>query len=113
MATFVKKLEEKKCDELLDCYNTLLNSYSYPPSVELMILYMGVHLFSINSYHLKAEELCYRMHDILMKRRIDRYIPIYFILMIKLRVNQGQWEDCLPLLSRALTASWLYQQPDL
>lgn len=97
----------------MDCYNNILNSYTYPPSVELMILYMGVHLFSINSHPEKAEELCYRIHDILLKRRIDRYIPIYFILMIKLKVNQGQWEGCLSFLSRAVTASWLYQQPDL
>lgn len=53
------------------------------------------------------------MHDLMIKRKIDPYIPIFLILMIKLKSNQGHWESCLPLISRALAAAWLYNQPDL
>jgi hypothetical protein len=91
----------------------MLNAYSYPPSVELMMIYLGVHLYSISSHYLKAEQLCERMQCLLIKKRIDRYIPIFLILMGKIKANQGKWNNCLSLLSHTLAASWLYHQPDL
>ncbi len=48
-----------------------------------------------------------------MKLRMDLLIPIYLILMVKLKANQSQWKACLALLSRTLAAAWLHRLPDL
>lgn len=53
------------------------------------------------------------MNCLLIKKRIDKYLIIFLILKYKINASQGCWRNCLPLLSRALAASWLYKQPDL
>ena len=78
-----------------------------------MLLYMGIHMYSVNSHYSMAEHTCRRMLDILIKLRIYPYVPIFLIMMIKLKANQSQWEECLPLISRALSAAWLYKLNDL
>lgn len=91
----------------------MLEAHTYPTSVELMILYMGVHVFSINGHYLKAEETCQRLFDLMIKRKVDICIPIFLIYMTKIQINQGHWKNCLSLLSRTLSASWIYNQQDL
>jgi len=78
-----------------------------------MIQYMGVHLYSINNHYLKAEYICNRLLDYLVKIKVDLLIPIYLILMVKIKANQGQWKSCLAYISRALSAAWLYTLQDL
>jgi hypothetical protein len=53
------------------------------------------------------------MFDLIIKRRVDACLPIYLILLNKLKANQGHWEDCLSLLSRILSAAWVHAQVDL
>ena len=78
-----------------------------------MILYIGIHLYSINGQYNLAEGTCERMFDLLIKRKVDVCIPIYLILMVKLKSNLGQWKECLSYISRALAASWVYSLEDL
>ena len=98
---------------MLSAYQLFLHSYTYPPSVQLMGMYVGVHLYSINNHYKRAEEICRRMLDLLVKLRLDLLIPIYLILMVKLKANQAQWKTVLALLSRTLAAAWLHRLPDL
>ena len=74
---------------------------------------MGVHIYSINGHYLKAESTCQRLFDLMIKRRLDIYIPIFLIYMTKLYINQGHWQNCLSFLSRVLSASWIYHLEDL
>ena len=78
-----------------------------------MILYIGMHLYSINGQYQLAEGSCDRMFDLLIKRKADICIPIYLILMIKLKSNLGMWKDGLSYISRALASSWIYNLEDL
>lgn len=57
LAIFIRKLEEKCADseELLNSYADFLKAHAYPASVELMALYIGVYLYSINSHYARAE----------------------------------------------------------
>jgi hypothetical protein len=54
LGEFIKKLEERKCDELLEAYSQMLEGRAYPTSVEMMLLYLGVHLYSINGHYARA-----------------------------------------------------------
>ena len=51
--------------------------------------------------------------DYVIKIKVDVLIPIYLILMVKLKANQAQWKTCLSYISRALSAAWLYKLQDL
>ena len=78
-----------------------------------MMLYMGVHLYSINGHYMKAKEVCQRMIDLVIKKRVDVCLPIYLVLMVKLKANQGEWTHCLSFISKALCSSWVHNQQDL
>jgi hypothetical protein len=51
VALLAKKIEERcsNSDELLTAYEALLHAHKYPVSVELMLMYIGIHLHCINS----------------------------------------------------------------
>lgn len=98
---------------MLSAFENLLHAHRYPVSVELMLMYIGVHLHSINSSYERAEEICKRMLDLLLKLRLDEYLTIYLILMVKLKSNLGEWSIVVALISKALAAAWVHKLEDL
>lgn len=78
-----------------------------------MIMYIGVYLHSINSSYERAEEICKRMLDLLLRLKLEEYITIYLILMIKLKANLCEWGKVIALISKALAAAWVYRLEDL
>ena len=53
------------------------------------------------------------MLDLILRIRVDEYIPIYLLLMIRLKVGRGDWKGSVQLLSRALAAAWTLGLVDL
>ena len=53
------------------------------------------------------------MLDLMLRVRIDEYIPIYLLLMVRLKVGKGDWKGSVQLLSRALAAAWTLHLEDL
>jgi hypothetical protein len=115
VAALIKKIEERcaNSEELLAAYEGLLHAHRYPVSVELMLMYIGIHLHSINSSYERAEEICRRMLDLLLKLRLEEYLTIYLILMVKLKSNLGEWSVVVAFISKALAAAWVYKLEDL
>ena len=114
-ALLIKKLEDRcsNSEELLAAFETLLHAHKYPVSVELMLMYIGIYLHSINSSYERAEEICKRMLDLLLRMKLEEYITIYLILMIKLKSNLCEWPKVVSLISKALAAAWVYKLEDL
>jgi hypothetical protein len=47
------------------------------------------------------------MLDLLLKLRLEEYITIYLILLIKLKANLCEWSTVVALISKALAAAWV------
>ena len=56
-----------------------------------------------------AEDLCRNLLDLLIKYKLDEYILIYLILMIKMKSNLNEWQSALGYISKLLSASWVYK----
>jgi hypothetical protein len=114
-ALLIKKIEERcsNSEELLEAFESLLNSHKFPVSVQMMIMYIGIYLHSINSSYERAEEICKRMLDLMLRLKLEEYITIYLILMIKLKSNLCEWTKVTSLISKALAAAWVYKLEDL
>ncbi len=59
----------------------------YPPSVHMMLIYLGVFFYSINSQYEIAENYCQKLMDIIVKFKLEEFFIIYLILKIKLKTN--------------------------
>ena len=49
------------------------------------------------------------MLDLLLKYRLEEYLTIYLILMVKLKSNLCEWSVVVALISKALAAAWVYK----
>ncbi len=47
------------------------------------------------------------MLNLMLRLKLEQYIPIYLILMIKLKATLCEWTKVVSLISKALAAAWV------
>ena len=56
--------------EVITAYETLLNKYTYPASIKIMLYYMGSFLYQINSMYDRSEIILKRMLNEVFKFKL-------------------------------------------
>jgi hypothetical protein len=73
-----------------------------------MVLYMGVYLYSVCGHLTQAQILCKRLFEEIIKERADICLPVYLILIVRIKKSQGEWKQNISYISRALAAAWVH-----
>jgi hypothetical protein len=66
---FLKALNDLNYDslEVITAYETVLNKYTYPTAIKLMLYYTGSFLYQLNNLYDKSEEILKQLCDELLK----------------------------------------------
>jgi hypothetical protein len=66
---FLKALNDINYDslEVITAYETVLNKYTYPTAIKLMLYYTGSFLYQLNNLYDKSEEILKQLCDELLK----------------------------------------------
>jgi hypothetical protein len=66
---FLKALNDLNYDslEVITAYETVLNKYTYPTAIKLMLYYTGSFLYQLNNLYDKSEEILKKLCDELLK----------------------------------------------
>lgn len=112
---FLKTLNELNYDshEVITAFETVLNKYTYPTVVKLMLFYLGSFLYQLNNHYDRSEEILRRMFDEMLKLKMFEYVGVYLMLMVKLKANLLEWDACTKYLMKLLAYSWFHNLDNL
>lgn len=87
----------------------MMSKYTYPPSVKLMLYYMGSYMYQLNNLYEKAEDALSKLFGELMKWKMYDLVGVYLMMIVKLKANLLEWETATSYLTKLLAYAWLYR----
>jgi hypothetical protein len=79
----------------------------------MMLLYMGSYLYQLNGMYERSKCTLKLLLNEALKHKINEYVGVYLISIIKLKANILEWEQSTQYLMKLLAYAWLFNMQDL